>query len=308
MANFKDLDDALKQLSPAYDVLGDAAHIVDMSGKVVYANAASNLTYGFQRDEFLGQHISVVIPKSAVQISIEMILAAPNHVWKGQVLRQRKNGESFDAEITVVLMVDESGRPIGRTAIIRDQSELRRMESEVRSFSAQRSTLAEIGNIVNFSLDINDVYSSIAHEIGNLLPYDRFAITIPHEETGEYSKPYGEGTALPSGKKGERFTLPGSFTEYLLDHKESINHTESASGSFPFFEPARKAGLKTMLSVPVISKDRVVAALYLHSFKPNAYSHEDQMLVEQIASQIAGAIVTLSFTISRPARHLNAPC
>lgn len=201
MANFKDLDDALKQLSPAYDVLGDAAHIVDMSGKVVYANAASNLTYGFQRDEFLGQHISVVIPKSAVQISIEMILAAPNHVWKGQVLRQRKNGESFDAEITVVLMVNESGRPIGRTAIIRDQSEPRRMESEVRSFSAQRSTLAEIGNIVNFSLDINDVYSSIAHEIGNLLPYDRFAITIPHEETGEYSKPYGEGTALPIGKR-----------------------------------------------------------------------------------------------------------
>ena len=47
MANFRDLEDALKQISPAYDVLGDAAHIVDMSGIVVYANAASNLTYGF---------------------------------------------------------------------------------------------------------------------------------------------------------------------------------------------------------------------------------------------------------------------
>ena len=203
MANVKDLDDALRQLTPAYDVLGDAAHIIDMNGIVVYANAASNLTYSFQRDEFLGLHISVVVPEAATQISIEMILAAPNHVWKGQVLRQRKNGESFESEITVVLMLDESGRPIGRTAIIRDQSELRRMESEVRSFWAQRSTLAEIGNIVNSSLDINNVYSSIAHEIGNLLPYDRFAITVPHEEDGEYSKPYGEGTGLPSAGKGE---------------------------------------------------------------------------------------------------------
>jgi len=118
-------------------------------------------------------------------------------------------------------MLDNSGRPIGRTAIIRVQSELWRMESEVRSFSTQRSTLAEIGNIINSSLDINDVYSSIGHEIGKLLPYYRFALTVPHEETSEYSKPYGEGTGLPVARKSERFALPGSFTEYLIDHKVS---------------------------------------------------------------------------------------
>ena len=133
MAIFSDLEDALAQLSPAYDVLGDAVHIVNVNGIVVYANAASNLTYGYEDAEFIGEHISICIPAPLGRISQDVILADPNHVWRGQVQRQRKSGELFDADITLILLTDSSGVSIGRTAVVRDQSEMKRMEGRVHN-------------------------------------------------------------------------------------------------------------------------------------------------------------------------------
>jgi light-regulated signal transduction histidine kinase (bacteriophytochrome) len=51
-----------------------------------------------------------------------------------------------------------------------------------------------------------------------------------------------------------------------------------------------------MISVPLISKDRVIGGLNLRSYKPNAYTERDLKIAENIGIQIAGAIAnTLLF-------------
>ena len=51
-----------------------------------------------------------------------------------------------------------------------------------------------------------------------------------------------------------------------------------------------RTGFRSMISVPLISKDQVIGGLNLRSFKPNAYTERDLKIAENIGIQIAGAI------------------
>jgi GAF domain-containing protein len=59
---------------------------------------------------------------------------------------------------------------------------------------------------------------------------------------------------------------------------------------FPGLSFSLKMGLRSMLSVPLISKDRVIAVLHVRSTRPNEYTERDVELAERVGHQIAGAI------------------
>src|SRR4030065_1279510 len=59
---------------------------------------------------------------------------------------------------------------------------------------------------------------------------------------------------------------------------------------FPTLLTAFDTGLRSVIAVPLISKDQVIGAIHFRSTKPNAYSDQNLKLAENIASQVAGAI------------------
>ena len=59
---------------------------------------------------------------------------------------------------------------------------------------------------------------------------------------------------------------------------------------YPFLRASLRTGFRSMISVPLISKDQVIGGLNLRSFKPNAYTERDLKIAESIGIQIAGAI------------------
>ena len=59
---------------------------------------------------------------------------------------------------------------------------------------------------------------------------------------------------------------------------------------FPGLTPEVDVGLRSFLSVPLVSNDRVIGVLHLRSVTPNIYSESRVALAQSIANQIAGAI------------------
>jgi methyl-accepting chemotaxis protein len=68
------------------------------------------------------------------------------------------------------------------------------------------------------------------------------------------------------------------------------DNTDEIVERYPSLMPTFQAGLRSLMAVPMISKDQVIGVLHLRSLKPNAYTEADVKLAESIASQIAGAI------------------
>jgi DNA-binding CsgD family transcriptional regulator len=51
-----------------------------------------------------------------------------------------------------------------------------------------------------------------------------------------------------------------------------------------------RAGMRSMMAVPLISRDEVIGTLHFRAKKPNAYTEGDLRLAERIGAQIAGAV------------------
>jgi PAS domain S-box-containing protein len=63
-------------------------------------------------------------------------------------------------------------------------------------------------------------------------------------------------------------------------------------GSFPSASAvvSFRAGMRSIMAVPLVYRDEVIGILHFRSMKPNAYSEQDLRLAEKIGMQIAGAV------------------
>jgi PAS domain S-box-containing protein len=66
--------------------------------------------------------------------------------------------------------------------------------------------------------------------------------------------------------------------------------TEELCGSLSSLVSTFQAGFRSMMSVPLISRDQVIGILHFRSKKSKAYTDRDLQLAERIAAQIAGGI------------------
>ena len=171
---------------------------------------------------------------------------------------------------------------------------LRRSEAAATQLAKENATVAEIGRIISSTLNINEVYERFAEEVRKLIPFERININIIAHEGKTSTSTYSAGTVVPGRKVGAVFQLAASAAEEVMRTRSGlILHPMDKSeleGRFPGLLPAFEAGQRSMMTVPLISNDKVIGALYFGSTRLNAYTESDLSLAESIGTQIAGAM------------------
>ena len=167
-------------------------------------------------------------------------------------------------------------------------------EQALRRFSEENAVMAEIGRIVNSSLDIEEVYQRIGSQVGKLVHFDRLTVNIIDRENETAANTYVTGIDIPELPTGRTFPLSESSSGLAARTKktrliQSIREEELAE-LFPSVVTLYRAGLKSFMLVPLISQGEVVAVMSLQSFEVDAYSEDDVRVAELIGAQIAGAI------------------
>lgn len=74
---------------------------------------------------------------------------------------------------------------------------------------------------------------------------------------------------------------------------------EECLARFPALLPSFQAGLRSIMFIPLISKDQFIGAFSLRSLKPKAYTDENMRVAEGIANQVAGAIANAQLYAER---------
>ncbi|NWF91299.1 MAG: response regulator [Syntrophaceae bacterium] len=185
----------------------------------------------------------------------------------------------------------------------RAEQAVQRSEEEARRLAQENAAMAEIGRIISSTLNIEEVYERFAQEVRKLISFDRIIINIlnPHDDTQTLS--YTSGIDVESRRSGAIVPLAGTATgECMRTRKSFLFQTESmdeVANRFPGLLPSFKTGLRSMIFVPLISKDQVIGVLSLRSIKLNAYAEEDLRLTERVANQIAGAIANAQLFTER---------
>ena len=223
-----------------------------------------------------------------------------NGVAKGSMLIQARTGEKRLWEYNNTLRTEGVAEPIVR-GMAHDVTERKKMEQALirnekaaNRLSQENTIIAKIGQIISSTLDIDEVYSLFAEEVRKLIPFDRISVATINSEAQTVTMAYTWGNEVDGRNQGDVFPLAHSIYEELVATRSGLLiHTEDENELFkayPHLLNSFRAGFRSMISVPLISKDEVIGALHFRSLKPNAYTELDLSLSERVGHQIAGAI------------------
>ena len=158
----------------------------------------------------------------------------------------------------------------------------------------EKASMAEIGRIIGSTLAIEDVYERFADEVRRIIPFDNIAINLIDHQNKTVSVPYVAGIDVPGRRPGEVFPLRGTIAEEaactrkgFLIHADDI---EELARTHPGALPVRIAGLRSIMVLPLISRDVVIGTLVLMSVATHRYQDRDLSLAENVAAHISGAI------------------
>ena len=177
---------------------------------------------------------------------------------------------------------------------VETEAALHASEEEARSAAHENAVMAELGRVIGSSLNIDDVYDRFVEIVKTILPNDRLSVTTFDVGAGTLTLPNISGVEVPEWPGGVIMPMDGTPIGMIIETKRGlIIDDHNAKGfyeEFPKVEPGIRAGLRSILAVPLISASEVVGVLSFGSFDPAAYGQRHLALAERVAAQIAGAI------------------
>ena len=137
------------------------------------------------------------------------------------------------------------------------------------------------------------MYERFAAEARKLIPFDRLSINLFNFQEYTARNAYVYGEDVPGRRPGESFPLTGTVSEAVIRARTGLIIQLASLEEMARLYPTSivstfQAGLRSMMSVPLIYRDTVIGALHFLSKMPNSYPEQDLRLAERIGAQIAG--------------------
>jgi len=125
------------RLAAIVETSTDAISAMDMNGVITDWTESAERLYGFTAAEAVGKPISLIVPpdkQSDIPLFIQK-LKRGDRIASYETVRVRKDGQRFDASITISPLRDATGRIAHSSGITRDITERKRLEAEIQRIS-----------------------------------------------------------------------------------------------------------------------------------------------------------------------------
>ncbi|HET6993307.1 MAG TPA: PAS domain S-box protein, partial [Bacteroidia bacterium] len=152
---------------------------VDAEGYVVSWNEGAERITGHPAAEITGKHISVFYPEDEIKSgspASNLKTASEKGNFKNEGWRKRKDGSLFWADILTTPLYDDTGRMRGYAKIIRDITERKMAENELRQNQSQLALAQQLAHIGSWEWNLADrslTWSDEMYNIYGLTPEEK---------------------------------------------------------------------------------------------------------------------------------------
>jgi PAS domain S-box-containing protein len=282
------------------DIAADAIISMDQRGRIVLFNRGAEETFGYSRDEILGEPLALLLPErfrpyhgAHVQQFEESDASSRRMGERREISGLRKDGREFPAEASIS-RIDTPHGPVF-TAVVRDVTDRKKVEETQRFLSDASAVLARsldyettMAGLARLALphladwcvidvleDDGTLYRiEAAHHDPEL---DTLARRLCHYPPAQ-PRPHPTFTVLETGEPELIETVPGPFVEAVAADDEHLRLL-------------RRLGVASLLVVPLAARDRVLGAFTLVSGDPaRPYRPDDRILAEELGRRAALAV------------------
>lgn len=148
----------LKELSVFENIVSqnwDAITFANLEGIIQYINPAANRLYGYEGTELIGQNVDIFNSKESHDTEAIIQAIIDTGMWAGEIRQIRKNKTAFEAFLSVQLIKDNEGIPIGYASHSKDITNEKETAKKLKVIIRERETLLkEIHHRVKNNLQV----------------------------------------------------------------------------------------------------------------------------------------------------------
>lgn len=133
----------------------DAIVFANLQGIIEYINPAANRLYGYEGEELIGQSVDIFNSHQSHDTGEIIQAIVDTGMWIGEIVQIKKNRTTFDAYLSVQLLKDQNGNPIGYSSHSKNISAEKETAQKLKKIIAERETLLkEIHHRVKNNLQV----------------------------------------------------------------------------------------------------------------------------------------------------------
>lgn len=168
-------EESLKLLSHSIMCISEIASITDLNNKFTFVNQSFIDTYGYSREELIGQDVSILWSKNnSAELTNSIINKSKETNWSGEVLNVTKDGHEFLVSLNTAQVKNERGEIIGLVGVGEDIT--KRKASEIALRESQEKTQA----LLNANPDIMFIFSREGFFLDYRSPNENELLTKPN--------------------------------------------------------------------------------------------------------------------------------
>jgi len=146
-----------------------------------------------------------------------------------------------------------------------------------------------LSTIVTSSMNIKEIFEGFAQELKEVVDVDYAAVALIEGDRLHILALSGQIKSIR--RAGDRIPLKGTTTEWVVERKKSLYEANLPQHS-RFWTAAHyiKEGIRSIIHLPLVVRDRVIGSLIIAGCQPDAYNTGQIRLLERLALQIATPI------------------
>jgi len=161
----------------------------------------------------------------------------------------------------------------------------------MRTEAVNYETLNRISHFISSSKDLDDVSAQIVHSLTEALGLKGCALMLLNRRTDEFQVAAAKGLSQSYLNKGP-ISAKKSIAASLSEGPVAIFDVED-DPRLQYPEEAKKEGIKSIMSVPLVLRGKPMGVLRLYTAEPWEFGGQDLVFVQAVAEIVALVIDNL---------------
>jgi PAS domain S-box-containing protein len=264
--------------------------VTNLGGEIVEANEAAVRLYGGSRDDLVGKSPDILVAERdrALALSYWERVLREGSLSAAECRFHRKDGTEWLAEVSATLLKGNQEVPEGLILVLRDITDRRGQEEEMRMHNKRLSIINEIIGTVTASPHLDDLLQTSLSKTLDELEFDLGGVYLLRPGTDVAELRYRQGMddglckALPPAVHRDE----PIFRDVLLDGQARF------VDSFPGLQPGDDdTCITSFAAVPIRGGNGSVGCFAIASKRRRTISESERLILTAIGEEIGNAVV-----------------